>query len=175
MDDRRVSVLLPIHLPASLCSAPVTALPSSYGGSVTRLPFTCAAAGIPDSQHLNCLSFCLQPPHVLPCTLPPRSFVFAFWTFPRRTVSRPRPPGFRASSLASRLARIMRPNRVSLVRTDRLTFRCSPPRLTTTQLRAVFNQSSVWLRGFISSFSDVLSSALAPAFRRGKQGRLPNW
>jgi len=67
---------------------------------------------------------------------------------------------------ASRLARIMRPNRVSLVRTDRLAFRCSPPRLTTTQLRSAFNQSSVWLRGFLSSFSDALSSALAPGFSR---------
>ena len=35
-----------------------------------------------------------------------------------------------------------------IVRTDRLAFRCSPPRLTTTQLRSAFNQSSIWLRVF---------------------------
>src|SRR5215203_4374482 len=42
----------------------------------------------------------------------------------------------------------MRPNQLSFVRTDRLAFRCSPPRLPATQLRLAFNQSSVWLRVF---------------------------
>jgi hypothetical protein len=152
MDDSAPAGLLPLHLPASLCSTPVKALLSSYGGSVTRLPFTRAAAGIPDSLHLN-LPVVLSP--TTPCSSMHAFFTlvcFAFWTFPRRTVSRLRPPSFRASSFASRLARFMRPNRVPLVRTDRLAFRCSPPRLTTTQLRSAFNQSSVWLRGFSPPF-----------------------
>ena len=42
----RSLVLLPIHLPTSLCSTPVTALLRSYGGSDSRLPFT-RAAGYP--------------------------------------------------------------------------------------------------------------------------------
>ncbi len=43
---------------------------SSYGGSVIRLPFTCPAAGIPDSPHLN-LPVVLSP--ITPC-LPMSAF-----------------------------------------------------------------------------------------------------
>ena len=89
-----------------------------------------AQRGIPDSQHLNC-SVVLAPTTPCPSMYASSTLIcFAFWTFPRRTVSRPRPPGLRASPFTSRLAKIMRPNRVSLVRTDRLAFRCSPPRLS---------------------------------------------
>ena len=55
-----------IHLPASLCSTPVTALLRSYGGSDSRLPFS-HAAGYPRFTSPECvLSFCAQPPHVFP-------------------------------------------------------------------------------------------------------------
>ena len=123
-------------------------LPSSYGGSVTRLPFTCAAAGIPDSPHLN-LPVVLSPTtHVFPCPLSSCSFSFAFWGRHRRAVSSLRPPALSASPLASRLAKTQGRIEFLVVRTDRLAFRCSPPRLTTTQLRSAFNQSSIWLRVF---------------------------
>ena len=137
-----------IHLPASLCSTPITALPSSYGGSVTRLPFTCAAAGIPDSPHLN-LPVVLSPTTpCLPMSASLRSLFSRSGLFPSRAVSRLRPLGFRASPFVRRLARTSGRIEFLVVRTDRLTFRCSPPRLTTTQLRSAFNQSSIWLRVF---------------------------
>jgi hypothetical protein len=73
---------------------------------------------------------------------------FAFWGPHRRAVSPQRPPDFSASPLASRLAKTQGRIEFLFVRTDRLAFRCSPPRLTTTQLRSAFNQSSIWLRVF---------------------------
>jgi len=51
----RSPVLLPIHLPTSLCSTPVTALLRSYGGSDSRLPFTRAAG---DPRFTTPESFC---------------------------------------------------------------------------------------------------------------------
>src|SRR5437763_4194885 len=74
--------------------------------------------------------------------------LFAFWGRHRRTVSCPRPPVLSASPFHSQARQDIRPNRLPLVRTDRLAFRCSPPRLPATQLRSAFNQSSVWLRVF---------------------------
>src|ERR1700694_5186424 len=58
----RLPVLLPIHLPTFLCSTPVTALPSSYEGSVSRLPFT-RAAGYPrfTTTELSCRSVSNHP------------------------------------------------------------------------------------------------------------------
>jgi hypothetical protein len=114
----RFPFALPIHLPASLCSTPITALPSSYEGSVSRLPFT-RAAGYPRftaSDHV--LSFRLQPPHVPPCTLSShtrlfsRSGLFPVGPFP---VCVHRVSGLR--HITSGLARIIRPNRVPY-RTD---------------------------------------------------------
>ena len=58
-----------IHLPTSLCSTPVTALRCSYGGSDSRPPFT-HAEGYPRFTSPECvLSFCAQPPCVLPDSL----------------------------------------------------------------------------------------------------------
>src|SRR6266446_1655638 len=58
----RLPGLLPIHLPAFLCSTPVTALPNSYEGSVSRLPFT-RAAGYPrfTTTELFCRSVSNHP------------------------------------------------------------------------------------------------------------------
>jgi len=93
---------------------------------------------------------------VVPCptTLcPPRSafcslVVLAFWGRHRRTVSWSAPTGSLGFAIRSQARQDTRPNRLSLVRNDRLASRCSPPRLTTKQLRSAFNQSSVWLRVF---------------------------
>lgn len=75
-------------------------------------------------------------------------FTFAFWVRYRRAVSSLRPSVLSASPLASRLAKTQGRIEFLVVRTDRLASRCSPPRLTTTQLRSAFNQSSIWLRVF---------------------------
>ena len=94
-----------IHLPTSLCSTPVTALRCSYGGSDSRPPFT-HAEGYPRFTSPECvLSFCVQPPCVLPGPLSVHSFVLAFWGRYRRAVSRLRPPVPSASPFIRRLAK----------------------------------------------------------------------
>src|SRR5829696_1828545 len=72
-----------IHLPASLCSTPVTALPSSYEGSDFRHPFS-ANGGPPrfTTPELLCRSVSNHP---MPFHVRFTSLVFfAFWTLPRQ-------------------------------------------------------------------------------------------
>ena len=141
-------MLSSFHLPTSLCSTPVTALLRSYGGSDSRPPFN-HTEGYPRFTSPECvLSFCAQPPCVLPCPLSAHSFVLAFWGRYHRAVSSLRPPVLSASPLVRRLAKTQGRIGFLIVRTDRFAFRCSPPRLPATQLRLAFNQSSVWLRVF---------------------------
>src|SRR6185436_16929945 len=56
----RLVCLSRIHLPASLCSTPITAFPSSYGGSDFHHPVQREAVDLPDSLHLN-FSVVLSP------------------------------------------------------------------------------------------------------------------
>ncbi len=141
-----------IHLPASLCSTRITVLLRSYEGSDSSAFTSARGRGIPDSPHLNF-------PVVLSPTTVFRS-ISAFFplvcsrvldsSLQRRFSSaRIRSPGF---AIHPQARHETGPNRVSCVRTDRIAFRCSPPRLATTQLRSAFNQSSVWLRGFSPPF-----------------------
>src|SRR5437588_6039930 len=57
------------HLPASLCSTPVTALPGYYGGSDFRHPAPFQVADLPDSHRSGFRPFCLQTPDDLPPSL----------------------------------------------------------------------------------------------------------
>ena len=147
--DFRLPSSLPIHLPASLCSTLVRRFPAPTEAQSPVCLSPSAAAGIPDSQHLN-LPVVLSP--TTPC-LPMSAFSMLAshsrsGVVCRRAVSRLRPPAFLGFANQTQARQDIRPNRVSFVRTDRLAFRCSPPRLTTTQLRSAFNQSSIWLRVF---------------------------
>src|SRR5829696_587690 len=114
-----------IHLPASLCSTPVTALPSSYEGSDFHHPVQRETVDLPDSLHLN-FSVVLSPTTRCPSmSASLRSFSSRSGLFPVRTVSRLHPSGLRASPFSRRLARDIRPNRVPHVRTDRLACGCA--------------------------------------------------
>jgi hypothetical protein len=94
-----------IHLPASLCSTPVTALPRSYGGSDFHRFVQREAVALPDSLHLT------FPAVLSPTTRCPsmaassRSFSSRSGLFPDRAVSRLRPSGLWASPFVRRLAR----------------------------------------------------------------------
>ena len=120
-----------IHLPASLRSTPITALPRYYGDSdsfgTSALP-----EGLPDSLHPNFRPFCLQPSPDLSRRL---SHVRSAPGLSCRAVSRLRP---------SRLGLHLFPAGSSDLQTESSSFRtdrsfasrCSPPRVTTTQLRS---------------------------------------
>ena len=144
-----------IHLPASLCSTPVTALPSSYEGSDFHHPVQRETVDLPDSLHLN-FSVVLSPTTPCPSMAASlRPFSSRSGLFPGRTVSRLHPSGFWASPFIRRLART--PGRIEFLTygpTD------SPPVAphptfgghdssfpSVTQLPLAFNQSSFWLRG----------------------------
>lgn len=134
--------------------------------------------GLPDSLHLN---FRVVPS---PTTLfDPISAFFALASFrvlgfslqSRFFSALIRSPGFAFHSQARRRTK---PNRVPFVRTDPFAFRCSPPRLTATQLRSAFNQSSVWLRGFsppfqVRSRAHECGSLLPPSHDPEKGGGKP--
>src|SRR5829696_4754998 len=144
-----------IHLPASLCSTPVTTLPSSYEGSDFHHPVQRETVDLPDSPHLN-FSVVLSPTTRCPSmSASLRSFSSRSGLFPDRTVSRLHPSGLWASPLVRRLAR-------TSSRIEFLTYgpTDSPPVAlhptfgglnssfpSVTQLPLAFNQSSVWLRG----------------------------
>ena len=149
-----------IHLPASLCSTPVTALPCSYEGSDFHRSSSLESVDLPDSLHLN-FSVVLSPTTGCPSMAASlRSLLSRSGLFPVRTVSRPRPSGFRASSFVRRLAKTSgRIEFLSYGPTD------SPPVAphptfgghdssvpSVTQLPSAFNQSSVWLRGISPPF-----------------------
>ncbi len=94
-----------IHLPASLCSTPVTALLRSYGGSDFHPPVQRKQVDLPDSLHLN-FPVVLSPNTRCPSmAASSRSFSSRSGLFPGRAVSRLRPSGLRASPLRRRLAR----------------------------------------------------------------------
>jgi hypothetical protein len=118
----RISVLSPIHLPTSLCSTPVTALPSSYGGSDSRPPFT-RAEGYPRFTTPEfVLSFCAQPPRGFLC---PRVtlVVSAFQGRPMSPALPARiPSAFSASPFERRLAKTQGRIDFLIVRTDRLAY-----------------------------------------------------
>ena len=142
-----------IHLPASLCSTPITALPSSYGGSDFHYPVQCETVDLPDSLHLSFPVVLSPTTRCLSMSASSRLFISRSGLFPGRAVSRLRPSGLRASPLASRLA--MTSGRIEFLTygpTDsppvalHATFK--PAGSSVTQLPSAFNQSSVWLRGF---------------------------
>jgi hypothetical protein len=160
-----------IHLPASLCSTPVTALPSSYGGSDFHRSVQRGSMDLPDSLHLN-FSVVLSP--TTRC-LSMSAFV-SLTCFrvldlsPERRFpsARIRALGF---AIRSQARQHIRPNRVSDVRTDRLASGCSPPHLRGPQLLIPFGDAVTF--GFqpverlverdLTSSSDALSGARAQA------------
>ncbi len=118
-----------IHLPASLCSTPVTALLGSYGGSDFHRSVQRRSVDLPDSLHLN-FSVVLSPTTRCPSmSASSRSLASRSGLFPGRAVSRLRPSGLLGFATRSQARQDIRPNRVPLVRTDRLASGCSPPHL----------------------------------------------
>ena len=158
---RRFCPLL-IHLPTSLCSTRITALPSSYGGSDSRPPFS-HAEGYPRFTTPECvLSFCVQPPCAFLIrashSLFPRSGTFP-WTRPFQ----PAPMGYSASPFTRRLAKTQSRIDFLLVRTDRLAFRCFPPRLPANAVTVGFQPVERLVESISTSSSGALSGARAVA------------
>ena len=171
MDDLRVSSLLPIRLPTSLCSTPVTALRCSYGGSDSRPPFT-RAEGYPrfTSPESFCRSVSNHPmsSHVrfLFARFFSRSGVVALGPFPicAHRLSRLRhslvgSPRHQAESTFSRTDR-----------QTRLPLLSTPP--SCDAVTVGFQPVERLVESVFTSSSDVLSGALAPAARRLDRQRL---
>ena len=162
MDDLRVSGSFPIHLPTSLCSTPVTALPCSYGGSDSRPPFT-RAEGYP--RFTTPESFCRSvsnhpmPSHVrfLFARLFSRSGVVAIGPFPFCA--------HRLSRLHHSLAGSPRHQAESTFsRTDRQTrlpLLSTPP--SGDAVTVGFQPVERLVESVFTSSSGALSGALAPA------------
>ena len=146
-----------VHLPTLLRSTSVKTLLRSYEGSDSRHSLQ-RAAGYPRLHtHELLLSFCLQPPVVSPCPLSSAHSSFAFWACLWSAVSRLRASdslGF-ATSPAGSPTTTGRIEFLSYGPTDS-PLRCSPPRLTTTQLRAAFNLIELSVERDHTSFSCVL-------------------
>ncbi len=166
MDDQRVSGLLPIHLPASLCSTPVTTLPCSYGGSDSRPPFT-RAEGYP--RFTTPESFCRSVSNH-----PMSSHVrFPFARFFSRSGVVTLGPflvcAHRFSRLRHWLAGSPRHQAESTSsRTDRQTrLPLLPTSPSGDAVTVGFQPVERLVESVFTSSSDVLSGALAPAFRRG--------
>ena len=149
-----------------LCSTPVTALPSSYGGSDFHHPVQREAVDLPDSPHLN-FSVVLSP--TTPCPSSPLPFArfFRVLDFPRLGRFPSAPCGVLGFAIHSQARQDIRPNRVPHVRTDRLASGCSPPHLRGPRLLIPFGDAVTF--GFqpverlverdLTSFSDALSGA----------------
>jgi hypothetical protein len=105
-----------IHLPASLRSTPVTALPGYYGGSDFRHPAPLHVADLPDSHRSGFRPFCLQTPDDLPPSLSHALLSAADFPLGPFPVCVHRVWGF---AIEPQARQIIRSNRVPLVRTGR--------------------------------------------------------
>src|SRR4029078_11487625 len=136
------------HLPASLRSTPVTALPGYYGGSDFLHPPPLPMQDLPDSHRSGFRPFCLQTPDDLRRSLSHALLSvtdFPLGPFPVcvHRVSRlrhsaagtPDPPAESSSSRADRS----------------FASRCSPRRLTATQLRSALVNERLNRGDFYSS------------------------
>ena len=104
------------HLPASLCSTPITALHRYYEGSDFPHPAPFRMWVLPDSHRSGFRPFCLQTPDDPPW---PLSYALQRQRLSHRTVSRLRPQGL-GFAIGPQARQIIRSNRVPLVRTGRL-------------------------------------------------------
>ena len=151
---------------------------SRYGASqlLWRL-FHCSvqreAVDLPDSPHLNFFVVLSPTTRCLSMSASLRSFLSRSGLFPRQGRFSSAPFGSLGFAIQSQARQDIRPNRVPLVRTDRLASGCSPPHLRGPQLISPFGDAVTF--GFqpverlverdLTSFSDVLSGARPRASR----------
>src|SRR6185295_15730981 len=128
-------------------STPVTALHRYYGGSDFPPAASLHMRDLPDSHRSGFRPFCLQTPDDLSRSL---SYARQRHELSLRTVSRLRPPGLRLRHWAA--GSPDHPVESSSSHADRsFVFRCSPPRLTATQLRLTMVNERLTRRDFHSS------------------------
>ena len=136
-----------IHLPALLCSRPITALPRSYERSDSCPPGSSALPSVNSGSCYEQVSLI----HALDLPIPPspttsQSPNVAFARYPSaRRVSRFCGSRFCLTPAGSPIQH--RPNRVRYPTDGSFTSCCSPPRLTATQLHSVSGRRAYAWRG----------------------------